>query len=85
MTERVLLCTRCRYPALVVEDVTGQLDWGYAVIDDTGTVRPADKDHRPPVLMSDNSDTTGRPRACCTNTECGHQWRLRRPFDPTTA
>ncbi|WP_143670575.1 hypothetical protein [Streptomyces antimycoticus] len=65
----------------IAEDVTGYLDWGKAVIDTDGTVRPADPTQRPPVLTADNSAPAGRPRACCS--ACGHQWRLRRPF--TTA
>lgn len=85
MPERILLCTVCRWPAAVVEDVTGYLDWGPAVIDETGTVRPADPKAQPPTPMPDNTESTGRPRACCTNPDCLHQWRLRRPFDPTAA
>ncbi|MFD9256966.1 hypothetical protein [Streptomyces sp. NPDC059538] len=80
MTERPLACTRCGSPAAVVEDVTGYLDWGPAVIGDDGTVRPADPTWSPPVLMADNAEPTGRPRACCSNRACGHQWRLRRRF-----
>ncbi|WP_406417977.1 hypothetical protein [Streptomyces sp. NBC_01614] len=82
MTERILLCPKCRYPAAVIEEVTGHLDWGPAVIDDTGTIRPADPDHKPPTLMSDNATATGRIRACCQNDDCQHQWRPRRQFDP---
>lgn len=83
MDEQILTCPRCRCPATVVEDVTGYLDWGYAVIDNTGTVRPADPNQAPPTLSADNADSAGRARACCSNSDCQHQWRLRRPFDPT--
>jgi hypothetical protein len=69
----------------VVEDVTGYLDWGTAVIDDNGIVRPADPDAFPPYLTADNAEASGHPRACCESRECGHQWRLRRKFDPTRA
>jgi hypothetical protein len=82
MTERILLCPKCRCPATVMEDVTGRLDWGHAVIDDTGTIRPADPEQKPPTLMADNCDATGRIRACCPNDDCRHQWHPRRPFDP---
>lgn len=82
MAERPLLCTRCHSPVTIAEDITSYLDWGPAVIDDHGTVRPADPDHTPPPAMADNGYTVGRPRACCTNRDCGHQWRLRRPFAP---
>lgn len=83
-----LTCTQCRSPVDVVEDIRSVLVWGPAVVDATGTVRPADPARRPPVVMADNAQTVGRPRACCTNPECGHQWRLKRPFspmDPTAA
>ena len=82
MTERILLCPKCRFAAAVIEEVTGQLDWGYAVIDSHGTIRPADPNRKPPTLMADNATATGRILACCTNELCEHQWRPRRPFDP---
>lgn len=82
MAERPLLCTRCHSPATIAEDVQGYLDWGPAVIDSKGVVRPADPDYKPVSVMGDNGRTVGRPRACCTNRDCGHQWRLRRLFDP---
>ncbi|MEV7154875.1 hypothetical protein AB0N77_09650 [Streptomyces misionensis] len=82
MTERILVCPKCRYPAGIAEDVCGSLDWGFAVIDEHGTVRPADPQQKPPVLSADNAEATGRTRACCSNDDCRHQWTLRRPFDP---
>ena len=82
MTDRPLVCTKCGSPCEVVEDVTGFLDWGPAVVGDDGIVRPANPAPRPPVLSADNAGVTGRPRACCSNAECRHQWTLRRRFDP---
>lgn len=84
MATRPLTCTRCGSPVEIAEDIAGYLEWGPAVIDDNGIVRPANPEQAPPTLMSDNADATGRPRACCMNRSCGHQWRLRRRFDPLT-
>lgn len=78
---RPLVCIRCAGPVDVAEDIEGVIDWGAAVIDADGVVRPADPHHRPPVVLADTGGPIGRPRACCL--ACGHQWRLRRPFDPT--
>ncbi|MFH8483570.1 hypothetical protein [Streptomyces sp. NPDC018055] len=85
VTTKPLLCTKCGEPVELAEDVIGYLDWGPAVVSDDGTVRLANPNWQPPVLMADNSRAIGRPRACCVNRACGHQWRLRRPFDPTVA
>lgn len=85
MTDRPLTCTRCGAPVGIAEDVTGFLDWGLAVIDADGIVRPANPHQTAPVLMADNADATGRPRACCLNPACRHQWRLRRRFNPAPA
>jgi hypothetical protein len=74
---RLLLCTRCGSPAGVAEDFTGHADWGLAVIDDDGTVRPA-KQH-----VEIHRGEPVRARAVCSNDECGHQWTLRRRFEPT--
>jgi uncharacterized protein YbaR (Trm112 family) len=82
MPERILTCPVCRHPATIVEDVTGHLDWGFAVIDEDGVIRPADPNHTPPVLMANNAEATGKLRASCDNDDCRHQWRPRRPFDP---
>ncbi|MDX3575942.1 hypothetical protein [Streptomyces sp. FL07-04A] len=82
MNRRALTCTRCGAPVIIAEDISGHLDWGLAVIGDDGVVRREEWDCEPRVLMADNSEAVGRPRACCTNPDCRHQWRLRRPFDP---
>jgi hypothetical protein len=83
VTTRPLACPRCGASAGLAEDVTGFLDWGAVLIDNDGVLRLSDPDQSPPPLMADNSDATGRLRACCTNRECGHQWHTRRRFDPT--
>jgi uncharacterized protein YijF (DUF1287 family) len=61
----------------VVEDVTGLADWGRAVIDDEGTVRPAAQ------RMDFYRGDAIRARAVCSEPKCRHQWTLRRRFDPT--
>jgi hypothetical protein len=76
MADRPLLCTRCGSPVGVAEDVTGHCDWGLAVVDDQGTVRPV-KRH-----MEFHKGDPVRVRAVCGNPECGHQWTLRRRFEP---
>lgn len=80
MTVTRLVCIRCGGPVEVVEDVVGYIEWGPAVIDTEGIVRPDEPDRRPRVVAEDNSNPVGRPRACCMNDECGHQWRIRREF-----
>lgn len=76
MTERILTCPKCRYPADVVVDGTVHDVWGAAVIDDEGIVRPVAK----------TAEVWGgerlRTRAVCTNDDCRHQWTLRRRFEP---
>lgn len=84
MTDRLLTCPRCGHQAGVAEDITGFIDWGPAVIGDDGAVRPAAPGHHPAPVLADNSTTVGRPRACCLNRACGHQWRLRRRFEAIT-
>ncbi|MFI0242560.1 hypothetical protein [Streptomyces sp. NPDC016845] len=56
-----------------------------AVLGDDGVVRREEPEYEPRVLMADNARQVGRPRACCVNPTCGHQWRLRRRFDPDPA
>lgn len=75
---RPLLCTRCNSPAGVAEDVTAHCDWGLAVIDEQGTVRPAVQH------MEFHKGEPVRVRAVCSRATCGHQWTLRRRFEPTT-
>lgn len=77
MKTRPLLCTQCGSPAGVAEDVTGHCDWGLAVIDEHGTVRPAR------LHMEFHKGDPVRVRAVCDNPECGYQWTLCRRFDPT--
>jgi hypothetical protein len=76
-------CPRCGSPSSIAEDVIGYLDWGDAIVGDDGIVRPAGHEPQPPTVMADNSETVGKPRGCCNNPDCRHQWRLRRKFDPT--
>lgn len=76
MTHRPLLCTRCGDRCAVAEDFTGYADWGVAVIDEEGIVRPA---------LQHVDIYRGEPfrtRAVCQNPECEYQWTLRRRFDP---
>lgn len=75
MADRPLPCTRCGHPCGVAEDVAGHLDWGIAVVDSNGTVRPA-KRH-----MDFYKGEPIRVRAVCNNPDCGHQWTLRRRFE----
>ena len=79
MAERPLLCTKCHSPAGVAEDFTGHADWGLAVIDDDGTVRPV-KQH-----VEIYKGDPVRARAVCSNDACRHEWTLRRRFEPTAA
>jgi hypothetical protein len=86
MAERPLLCTRCGSSVSVAEDTTGYIDWGPAVVGDDGVVRPQypDPGDEQQTVVSDAGITAAR--ACCSNPECRHQWRLRRRFeapDPT--
>jgi hypothetical protein len=59
-----------------VEDVDGTVDWGLAVVDENGTVRPAVQ------CMEFHKGDPIRTRAVCGNPNCEHQWTLRRRFDP---
>lgn len=77
MTEsRPLLCTRCSSPCAVAEDVNAYIDWGLAVIDADGVVRPAVK------AFEFHGNDPFRVRAVCQNGNCRYQWTLRRGFDP---
>lgn len=73
---RPLLCTHCGSPAGVAEDVSAYVDWGAAVVDPDGVVRPAVKHFE--FFAGDPIQA----RAVCLNADCGHQWKLRRKFDP---
>ncbi|WP_327337373.1 hypothetical protein OG384_14830 [Streptomyces sp. NBC_01324] len=72
-----LPCTQCGEPVGIAEDVTGYADWGPAVIDSRGVVRPATQH------MEFYKGDPIRVRAVCHSEACGHQWTLRRPFEPT--
>lgn len=76
MTERPLTCIKCGSPAGVAEDFTGHADWGLAVIDEAGTVRPAKQQ------VDIYKGEPIRVRAVCDNDACGYQWTLRRRFEP---
>lgn len=76
---RPLSCTRCGSPATVAEDTEECVDWGLAVIGTDGAVRPQSADPEGITAVT----RILRVRAVCTGPECGHQWTLRRRFDPT--
>jgi hypothetical protein len=76
MASRPLRCTMCGSQAGVVEDVDGTVDWGLALVDEDGTVRPAVQ------YMEFHQGNPVRTRAVCSSPTCGHQWTLRRRFDP---
>lgn len=75
---RPLSCTQCGDQCGIAEDYVSYSDWGPAVINQDGTVRPQDPDggfghkHDPRPI---------RVRAYCPS--CGHQWTLRRRVDTT--
>lgn len=75
---RPLVCTRCGGPAEVVLDGEVHDVWGAAVIDDDGVVRPVAK--KAEVWSGEHL----RTRAVCANSECHHQWTLRRRFETPT-
>jgi hypothetical protein len=79
---RPLLCPRCHAPADVIERVTGALDWGPAVIGADGVVRPATRSEDFARLIDSQNGDVGAAYGHCGSTTCGHQWKLRRPFDP---
>jgi hypothetical protein len=53
-------------------------DYGLAVVDHDGVVRPAEGLEG----VHHEHATKVRTRACCTNRKCEYQWALRRPFEP---
>lgn len=80
---RPLLCTKCHRQCGVAEDVESCIDWGPAVIDEDGTVRPQYGEAEDGYQEVWNAVRTLRVRAFCANPECGHQWTLRRRLDTT--
>jgi hypothetical protein len=80
-----LLCTKCGNQCGVAEDVESCIDWGPAVVDEDGTVRPQYPDAEDGYQEVWNAQTTIRVRAFCVSPSCRHQWTLRRRFDPTAA
>ncbi|MER6605943.1 hypothetical protein ABT282_08505 [Streptomyces sp. NPDC000927] len=76
MSARPLACTQCGQQCGVAEDYESYSDWGPAVIDEHGVVRPQSPDdsgghkHDPRPI---------RARAYCPT--CGYQWTLRRRVD----
>lgn len=77
---RPLACTRCGSQCGIAEDVESYSDWGPAVIDDDGVVRPQSAEE----LGHKHDPTLVRRRAYCLASDCGYQWTLRRRFDPET-
>lgn len=84
MPTRLLTCTRCGSPCAVAEDTRGLIDWGPAVIGADGVVRPQYPDPADEYQTVTHDIGITNTRAVCSNPECGHQWTLRRRFDPTT-
>ncbi len=78
---RPLRCPCCGAPAAVTEETRGLIDWGPAVVGDDDVVRPLSGEDEQRV---DHGYWIGRPRGVCANAACGHQWTLRRKFDPST-
>lgn len=71
---RPLPCTKCGTPVGLAEDFEGYLDWGAAMVDADGTVHPAVQH------FELHKGDPVRVRAVCP--KCGHQWTLRRRFEP---
>lgn len=78
MTNRPLFCTRCGGRCAVAEDTRGCMDWGLAVIDEDGVIRP----ESPQPEGIEAVVEVLRTRAVCQNPDCEYQWALRRRFDP---
>lgn len=83
--QRPLSCTRCGSPVSVVEDTRGLVDWGPAVVGADGIVRPQYPDPKDGYQTVTYDVGHGRARAVCTSPDCGHEWTLRRRFDPVRA
>ena len=83
MKERPLACTRCGGPVEIVEDTYGSIAWGPAVVDGDGVVRPRYPDPKDGYQTVTHDGGIRQVRACCMGETCGHEWRLRRRFDPS--
>ncbi|MGI5423026.1 hypothetical protein [Actinomadura luteofluorescens] len=80
-TTRPFCCTRCGHQVRIGEEASVWADFGPAVIDNDGLVRAPQAEaegylHEPHEIHT---------FAVCPNPECGHKWRLRRPFDGGTS
>ncbi|MEV7675063.1 hypothetical protein [Streptomyces sp. NPDC088752] len=82
MATRPLTCTRCGHQCGIAEDVESYSDHGPAVITEAGTVQPQ---HPEQEHGHKHDPRPVRTRAYCLDETCGHQWTLRRRFDPTSA
>ncbi|GAA0704810.1 hypothetical protein GCM10010193_69760 [Kitasatospora atroaurantiaca] len=80
---RPVACTRCGSPCAVAEDTVGLIDWGPAVVDADGVVRPQYPDPEDEYQTVTNDVGITRTRAVCSNRSCRHQWTLRRRLDPS--
>lgn len=83
MSARPLACTQCGGQCCIAEDVESCIDWGPGVIGDDGIARPQYPDDNDGHQSVDHGVNSLRIRAVCTSPACGHQWTLRRRFDPT--
>jgi hypothetical protein len=79
-----LLCTKCSRQCGIAEDVESCIDWGPAVVDSDGIVRPEYPDAKDGHQEVWNAVKTLRVRAFCIAPDCRHQWTLRRQFEPAT-
>jgi hypothetical protein len=83
VSARPLVCPRCGQQCIVAEDVESCIDWGPAVVDSDGIVRPQFPNPADNQQDVHNAVETLRCRAVCINDACRHQWTLRRRFEPT--
>lgn len=79
MPAQPLTCTKCGHPVEVVEYVETIVDYGPAVIDERGIVRPVGEVD--PYGSKQDSEEI-RAVAVCLDRTCRNRWTLRRKFDP---
>jgi hypothetical protein len=77
-TKEALRCTQCGEQVSIVEVVEGFLDWGPAVVDDQGVVRPQEASGA--LSLDEWNSTPKGAYAHCDNRKCGYRWKLRRRF-----